>query len=174
MSIMDQLDILLEETTSTWDDYTDPDELVDQLHKARLQVKDLEFKISSLKTKMSADLALALRRTNPALNVGLDRSGCKVGYKTKSITFEPDIENRKWNVKSTHPRFLGLFNRDYKDSLPLTADLGTLVDAINNHFTNYYKSIGESVSGTGLLLVEGRSANLSQIITWRSINAASR
>lgn len=171
MNIMDHLDILLEDEPHTRGDYIDPDQLVIELHNARMRVKDLEYKLISLKTKMIADLSLSLRREYPALNVNLDRNGCKVGYKTKNMIFEPDIEHRKWKVQSSHPRFLGLFNRDFKNYTSLSTDMLLLTKAIGTHFTNYYKTLGESITGTGVLLIEGKSGTLSNILAWKSINS---
>lgn len=145
-------------------------ELVQQLQDARQQVADIEHKLTNIKYRISADLALSLRRAQPGLNVALDKNGCKVGYKTKLLHFIPDIENGIWKVISPNRRFLREFLNAHRRVTLMDNDLSTLVTAITAYFANYYRTLGEEIGGTGALLIEEKRGTLLELVAWREGN----
>lgn len=162
------LDIILEEThPSGSEPYGLASGLVQQLQDARQKVLDIEHKLSTIKRKISADLAIDLRRTQPSLNVALDKTGCKVGYKTKMLHFTPDIENAIWRVTSSNQRFLREFLNAHRKSTLIGDDLSVLVNAIVSYFTAYYRTLHENLTGTGLLFVEDKKGSLFELVAWR-------
>lgn len=163
------LDIILEEEPSEngWHPLEAATGLVQQLQDAQQTVADIQHKLSNLKTRMSGDLALALRRAKPGLNVAVDKNSCKVGYKTKLLQFWPDVESGMWKVTGPNRRFLREFQQANRRATLLTPDLSVLVDAISNYFANYYRTLGETIEGTGVIFIEERKTTLLELASWR-------
>jgi hypothetical protein len=165
----ESLNVILEEGPpgDGWHLLDSATDLVRQLQNAQQLVADLQHKLSSLKTRMAGDFALALRRTKPGLNVAVDKNSCKVGYKTKMLQFWPEVELGVWRVTSPNRRFLREFLQANRRSTLLTADLSILVNAVAAYFTNYYRTLGEDVTGTGVIMVEDRKVTLVELARWR-------
>ena len=161
------LSIILDDTSNNHQ-YDNVSELVQKLQNARQQVFDIEHKIATIKHKMNSDLALNVRRTQPGLNVAVDKNGCKVGYKTKLLYFTPDIENEIWKVTSPYRRFLREFLNSYRRATLINNDLSMLVTAIVSYFISYYRTLNEEINGTGLLMIENKRGTLLELIQWRS------
>ena len=89
--------------------------------------------------------------------------GCKIGYKSKSLLFDPDVTKGIWIVTGEDPRFTGRFQRQFGRNTVLLPDIGDLVSAITTYFTGHYKSLGEDIVGTGVVLLEGRRASLREV-----------
>lgn len=166
------LDIILEEEqpSNGWHPLDSAIDLAKQLQDAHQLVSDIQHKLTSIKTRMAGDLALALRRAKPGLNVAVDKNGCRVGYKTKFLQFIPEVEHGIWKVISPNRRFLREFQQANRRATLLTADLSVLVDAVTNYFTNYYRTLGEAIDGTGILMVEERRVTLLELANWRNNN----
>lgn len=170
--LLRNLDIILEEERPNdgWHPLDSAIDLAKQLQDAQQLVADIQHKLSSIKMRMSGDLALALRRAKPGLNVAVDKNGCRVGYKTKYLQFIPEVENGIWKIISPNRRFLREFQQANRRATLLTADLSVIVDAITTYFTNYYRTLGEDIEGTGILIVEERRATLLELADWRNDN----
>jgi hypothetical protein len=141
--------------------------LVRELHNAQQRILDIQHELGKLKHRLAADLALSLRRAKPGLNVAVDKHGCKVGYKTKHLQFIPEIDQEMWRVVSPNSRFVREFMNRHRRATFLTADMAPLVNAILTHFTEYYRTLGEEIEGTGLILVEDRKVTLIDLAEWR-------
>ena len=161
------LNLILEDQPIRQNPLDDAMALAHELDTAKQKVLDLQHQLSTHKHRLSGDLAISLRRTNPALSIGLDRNGCKVGYRTKHLLFVPDIEQGIWKVTSSNPRFLREFLNAHRRSTLLASDLTSLINAIVDYFTTHYRTIvGEDIVGTGFLMVDDRHASLSELVAW--------
>ena len=170
-SISHKLDLLLEmnggPVPNSLDSILD---ITKQLDEVRQKVVDLQNKLYMATDRLNGDLAMGVRKQLPGLNVGLDKNGCKVGYKSKNLSFSPDLKTGAWNVKSPDHRFCGRFTRHNGPSLALASNITPLVDAIANYFSGHYKSLGEDVKGTGTLIIEGSKATILDIAEWQDKN----
>jgi len=142
-------------------------ELESKLEAARQEVSNLENQLKIVTQRLNGDLALGIRRGNPALNVGVNSDGCKVGYKTKFLLLNPDVERGVWTVKSPCNRFLGQFTKHFSPYTVLNSDMKDMIDSILGHFTGHYKSLGEELEGNGVVMVEGKKATLLELAHWR-------
>jgi hypothetical protein len=163
MIFADQLSFILEERPPTQNPLDVASEVLRSMDSLKQQLASLEHKLGSIRQRMNADLALGIRRNHPGLNIAVDSTGCKVGYRSKSIYFNPDIEKGIWTVTGDDPRFVGRFKRQYGKSTVLLPDIGDLVSAITDYFTGHYKSLGEDIIGTGVVLIEGKCASLREL-----------
>lgn len=169
MEFATTLDMILSEGETS---HTTPLEtamqLVRKLDSAKQLVLDLQHQLMSTKNRMNADLALAIKRQMPALNVGIDKNGCcKIGYKTKHLLFSPDLDNRIWTAQSPDLRFANKFNKRRRRDLLMNHDMQSLLDAITHHFVDHYRSLGEDLIGNGLIMVEGKIGSLADLVRWR-------
>jgi len=168
LEFADTLNLVLDESHNPRQPLQHAMELVRKLDIAKQMVADLQHRLLSMKNKINAELALAIRRRMPALNVGLDKTGsCKVGYKTKNLVFSPDIERGIWHVQSPDNRFLNRFQKGKRHDLVIGSELTPLIDAVVAYFTEHYKSLGENIVGIGTILIEGRMGTLSDLVQWR-------
>ncbi len=167
--LIESLNVILEDgpPEDGWHPLDSATDLVRQLQNAQQFVADLQHKLTSLKTRMAGDFALALRRAKPGLNVAVDKSSCKVGYKTKILQFWPEVELGVWRVTGPNRRFLREFLQANRRATLLTSDLSTLVNAVVTYFTNYYRTLGEDIIGTGVIMVEERKTTLVELANWR-------
>lgn len=166
MSFADQLNLILEESQEQ-NPLVAAMEIVQKLDAAKQQILDLQHQLSSVKQRMNGDLALGVRRQLPGLNVGVDPNGCKVGYRSKNLVFDPDVEKGIWMVSGDDDRFANRFHRTFGLQTRLVPDIGDMIEAIIHHFRDHYKSLGEEILGTGVVLVEGKKSTLSNLIYWR-------
>lgn len=141
--------------------------IVGALDAARLKVRELEQQLDIVHRRLSAELALTVRRLIPSLNVGLNKNGCKIGYKTKHLLFVPDVSRGVWNVKSSDPQFASTFFRHNSTRTVLSSELSQLAEAIALFFRNHYKSLGEDIIGTGVVMVDDERGTLSDLVIWR-------
>lgn len=166
-----KLDLLLEmneePVSSSLDSILD---ITKQLDEVRQKVMDLQNKLHMATDRLNGDLAMGVRKQLPGLNVGLDKNGCKVGYKSKNLSFSPDLKTGVWGVKSPDHRFCGRFTRNNGPSLALASSISPLADAIVRYFSGHYKSLGEDIEGTGTLIVEGSKATVLDIAEWQDKN----
>ena len=161
---LQSLDIILEDGNQV-SPYSgsSADELVARLNDARQQVIDIEHKLGTIKHRMCADLALNIRRLQPGLNVGVDKHGCKIGYKTKILQFAPDVESGIWKVSSPNNRFMREFLNAHRRATLMTGAVQELASAIASHFIAYYRTLHEEISGTGVLMIDEQYGTLTQL-----------
>lgn len=141
--------------------------IVSALEAARQKVKDLEHQLNTVHSRLSAELALSIRRTDPALNVSVTRDGCKVGYKTKHLLLVPNLPRGVWDVKSSDPQFSRIFFRYNSSTTVIDNDTTKLAASVTDFFRNHYKSLGEDIVGTGIVLIDNLKGTLSGLVTWR-------
>lgn len=145
-----------------------------QLQDAQQLVADLLHKLTSIKNRLAGELAMAIRRSQPSLNVAVDKGGCKIGYKTKTLLFTPEVDQGMWRVQSQNQRFRREFLNAHSRAMLLSPDMGGMVEAIVNYFRNYYRTLGEELDGTGVIFIEDKRATFLELGQWQlALNAAS-
>jgi hypothetical protein len=174
MSFADQLTVVLEDRPPTQSPLEAATEIIHSMDSLKQQFIDLQHRLGSIKQRMNADLALGVRRNHPGLNVSVDPTGCKVGYRSKSLNFDPDIEKGVWIVAGEDPRFMGRFKRQFGRSTVLLPDIAPLVSAITDYFTGHYKSLGEDIVGNGVVLIEGKRASLRELVGYGDFQPAKK
>lgn len=167
-SFSSALNILLEEEHDSSEAMQQALHIHRKIEATRQSINDLYHRLNSLKNKINAELAVSIKKAMPALNVGIDKNGyCKIGYKTKHIVLNPDIEGRSWVVTSSDPRFSNKFVKLHRRTLMISVNLDSLLQAITNYFKDYYKSLGESVVGDGAIIIEGKISTFTDLVNWR-------
>lgn len=176
MSIFSRsLDLLLEEDDPRGDSPIDKARVLrDQLAAARQEVENLENQLKIVTQRMNGDLALGIRRTHPALNVGVGNDGCKVGFKTKQFMINPDVEKGVWVVSSPDNRFLNKFTKNFAQHTTLEPNIEDFIQSIMLHFSNHFKTLGEEITGKGVILIEGKMSTLLELARWRDMNGGPR
>lgn len=140
--------------------------LVQRLQEARQLVSDLQYQLGNVKLKLAAELAIAIRRAKPGLNVGVNKDGCRVGYKTKAFHLTPDLEQGVWTIESKSHRFCREFIQANRRAVLLDQDLSIIVSAIVNYFSNYYRTLGEDIDGTGILILNEKKSTILEVADW--------
>lgn len=167
MNFAAQLSLVLEDAPSTGPNpLQSAMEIVHKLEGARQVVTNLQHELATVVQSINGDLALGVRRQLPGLNVGIDPEGCKIGYRSQTLVFNPAIENGVWEVSGSNSRFLNKFKRDYSVDLRLDLDIGNIVHAIVNYFTTHFRSLNEDIQGSGIILVENKHTSLSGLVEW--------
>lgn len=168
MEFSSTLDILLEDAQQASEAVVRAENILKKLEAARREISNLQHHLQVLQNKITADLAVAIHRKMPALNVGLDKNGnCKIGYKTKHLVLRPDIERGMWEVMSTDQRFASRFIKGRRRTLFINNDLNPVIDAIASFFTDHYKSIGENIIGHGKIIIDDKLCTLSTLLSHR-------
>lgn len=167
MSFSDQLNIILEEPSTEQNPLEAAMGVVRKLDAIKQEVLDLQHQLGSAKQRMNGDLAFGVRRQMPGLNVGVDPNGCKIGYRSKSLNFDPDVEKGIWIVTGEDDRFTNRFSRTFGPQTRLLPDIGDMVEAIVGYFGGHYKTLGEEIIGTGVILIEGKLSSLVGLNLWR-------
>lgn len=166
MNRMDEItkaiDILLEDDQSNWDIYSQATELYNELENAKLYVQNLMHKLHGQRQKMCLDLSYRLRKKNPSFNISVDRNGCRIGYRKKSLTFRPDLAKSIWQVLSKDVGFANLFKRQYRSSLLISHDISDFVETIYGFFRDNYKTLQEDADKHGIILVGGVKHSLTE------------
>lgn len=170
MNFIDTLDIILEDDNQAASKMKQASELVGRLDMAKQLVVNIKHKLLILRNQINAELAMQIRRTMPALHVGLDHGMCKVGYKTKSLLLTPDLERGIWNVKSPDSKFASKFQKVNIRDMLIGQDTNALINAIVNYFTEHFKTLGEDITGNGVLLIEGKRSQLSDLVKYKDSN----
>ena len=138
--------------------------IVRKIDGVKQQLLDLQNDLMQLKNVMKGDFALKLKKAEPALNIDLGRdSGCLVGGLGKTISVEPNIENMVWDIDSPDKTFVSQFDHDID-----VTDIDSVVKAIINHYKNYGDNIGESLTGGGVTLIEGKRSTLIDLAEWKN------
>jgi len=136
-----------------------------ELEKTRYKLMNLEHKLKTLHHKLNCELAMQFRKEYPNLNINIHRNNCKVGYKSKHLLLKPDFKKQFWSVDSADSAFANRFKRDARAVLLLSTPLTELIAKIAEFFRLAYKSLGEDITDhDGVLIIEGKSANLMQLV----------
>lgn len=169
------LDIILEEESPPeYNATASANEIAKQLEIAQRKVIELQNKLSIAHNKMCAELALDVRRKMPGLNVSVDRGNCKIGYRMKHLVLRPDSRSGIWKIKSSDDRFAKRFMKYYGTNTAISPSLDSLVDAIITYFKEHYKSLGEDIIGTGVILIEGRKSSITNLVVWHESQTTKR
>lgn len=147
--------------------YAEADALSDQLFELKKSITKANKDLSRLKSMLCGDLAFEFRRRFPALNISVDGKRCKVGYRSKIMVLEPDVIGKIWTVRADNVFAKSFVNR-YRRFLIFDNNCAKLVDVIGEYFSNHFKSLNEEVSGTGILLIDGKNSTVSDLVGMRS------
>lgn len=170
MSVLsDSLNLILEDNPAPDGDHPlhTAMDVARQLQDAHQNVADLQHRLTSIKSRMAGELAMAIRRAQPSLNVAVDKGGCKVGYKTKTLLFTPEIEQGMWRVVSPNQRFRREFLKAHSRTMLLVPDLSGVAEAIVGYFREYYRTLGEELLGAGVILVEDKRVTFLELGHWQ-------
>lgn len=163
------LSVILEESDHT-ELVSACDSLCQEVSSLKDKISEVKVKLKSMRVRLCAELALLLRKKYPQLSVAVDKKGTKVGYKQKTIYISPDIEGKIWGFKSSDPQITKIFNSKYRKYLILTGSIADLADALGSSFAIKYKSIKEGADSAGVLLVDGKRAQLTDLVNWANIH----
>jgi nucleotidyltransferase/DNA polymerase involved in DNA repair len=166
LNLASRLDVIFEEVRES--PVGDAVSLAAKIQRTKQQVLDLQHELEKVIRRMCSDLALSVRRREPAFNVSIDKNGCKIGYKTKCLLFTPNPEKELWEVTSANERFCREFIQTHRRSLILNPTLESLTEAIVNHFTAYFRTLGEEVCGTGIIMVDEKKATLGTLAEYQA------
>jgi hypothetical protein len=146
---------------------SDTEILIDKYRTAQNNLKKAQSDIELATNKACGDLALKIRHKLSGLNVSLNRFGCTVGYKHKTLTFKPNLLDQVWVVTGNNQPFTSAFIAKYSPLMRLS-NISEISDAVAQYFKNYYRSLNEDINGDGMILVEGSSKSVSEMLVWRS------
>lgn len=132
------------------------------LETAQREVQRAKTDLSKAIAKICGGMALAIRMTRPGLNIRLEKDSCTIGYYARAITISPDIIHGQWRITSLVAKLVTNFMRR-KPPLELSSDFTPLAQSVAEFFTNFYRSLGENIEGTGQILVEGRQGTFSDL-----------
>jgi hypothetical protein len=127
--ISEQIDAIFDDS-SVSTAATDVKEVVKELERAQQYISKLENRLEIAKKSLCGELGLAIRRTLPSLNVAVNNSGCKVGYKSKHLLLIPDPVRGIWQVKSKDNRFSRRFYKVFATRTVMSDDLNKLAEAV--------------------------------------------
>lgn len=165
MRFSDQLSMILEEQTTQCGSLLDTaTDIANHIEATKQQLSELKRKLSTINRKINTNLATVIRRENPSLNISVTAEGCKIGYKTKTLIFDPDIFKGIWSVESNDPKFSSRFKRRYRKCTVLDPSITDLSSAIMDYFTVFYKSLNESIIGNGVTLIDGKNVSLRELV----------
>lgn len=168
MNFAQSLDLILQPEDQSLSAISRAVDIANQMHQAQIQFRDLKHQLRMLKSEINSQLAVKIRKAMPSLNISVDRNGnCQVGYKSKYLIVNPDTSKGMWSVKSNDPRFCSRFQRRYKHDLFLDENVDNLINRLCEYFTGYYKSLGESIEGTGKIIIEGKTSSFADLVNWR-------
>lgn len=164
MNFTEQLSFILEDSQSKCSkNLEDAYEIIRDIDRANQHIIMLQNRLRILKRKINSELAIQIRKHHPALNISVNPKQCKIGYKSKYLSFYPDIEKGVWQINSEDPKFINRFHRLYRRNTIISPEITDLVTSISDFFTNHYKSLGENIIGQGAIIIEGRNSDLHQL-----------
>lgn len=166
MNIAEHLEILLEyDEIAVGSAFQQASQLAQDITSTKQHLRQLNAQLYKSIDWLCGELALAVRHRQSSLYVAVDRSGCKIGYKKKSLSFYPDIEHNVWVVTSSDSKFLTLFQRAYSLRMSLSRPLNEIADDINAFFREYYRSLQEDLAGEGNIIIDQTAMTLRQFAT---------
>jgi len=159
-----KLELLFEEAIDN--SYDMAKNINDTILNLKDEITVLYNKLKIIKTRMNSNLAINMRRKNASLNIKVGERGCRIGYKSRVLLLTPDFENFQWSVKSNDSKFARQFILNYKDAIMLSSQ-NLIIDAIDEYFVNYYKSLNTDIIGEGIMFIEDKKATLYEVIKYR-------
>jgi len=162
MSFEDRLNLILQDSKKT-NNLENAYEVYRSIDKAKQNLLKMQHELNSIKKRINCELAIGVRKRHPALNVAVNRKGCKVGYKNKNMCFDPDMAKGVWIITGSDNNFVKRFKRNHVKDTVLSHEFDNMADLISNFFINHYKSLGEQIIGNGVTLLEQRSVNLIEM-----------
>lgn len=150
MGFQDELSQVLNEDTLAPDTpvpdnaLTSVRELAKELAEARQNAIDLERRYNQAYERLAGQLAHQVQQSQPKLDVNQRDGNCSVGYYTKSLIMRPNLDSGIWTVNSPDKTFARRFHHRHGSTTGLDGDLGTLVQAIVQYFTDHYRTLGAS------------------------------
>jgi hypothetical protein len=164
MNFTDHLSFILEDSPSKCSkNLDDAYEIIRDIDRANQHIIMLQNRLRILKRKINGELAIQIRKHHPALNISVNPKQCKIGYKSKYLSFYPDIEKGVWQINGEDPKFINRFKKLYRRNTIISPEITDLVSSISDFFTNHYKSLGESIVGKGAIIIEGKSGDLQRL-----------
>jgi hypothetical protein len=164
MAFTDHLSLILEDQSPRCHQHLEnAHEILRAIDVANQQISILHNKLRNIKRKINGELAIGIRKRDPRLNVAVNPKQCKIGYKSKYLSFYPDIDKGLWLISSDDPKFASRFKKMYRMNTIISSDIDGLVSSIADYFFNHYRSLGEDMIGNGLIIVEGKTTNLSDL-----------
>lgn len=159
-----RLDLILEtDATSVSEDHQKAAaDITLEIETTRRKLEDLERQLSHAVDRLCGGLALGVRQFRPGLSVGIDRGMCKVGYRSKYLTFKPDLVTRTWIVSGSDPAFARRFSKQF--GVRMTNALEDTAKAIAEYFGAHYRSLGEEIVGNGVLILDGINVKSTTLI----------
>lgn len=106
-----------------------------ELESAQDHVMELKTQLRHAIEDFNIELAKALRRRVPKLNVNLSDGRCSASYKSTNLSCCPDLESNMWSFTPNHDG--RRFSRKYGTALKLDNTVDPLVDAIVQYFGRY-------------------------------------
>lgn len=117
------------------------------LREAEAALDGLRQNLAHSVEAINADLAVAVRKLVPKINVNLTDGKCNVTYRSRSLDLRPDIDRGKWSVGSND---IGkTFQRQYMQYLTLTEQPDDLAEAIADYFVGDYKTLQDKNFSAG-------------------------
>jgi len=169
MSLLsNRLDAMFEDTSVRINPIEVALETIQKLDSAKQLVFELQNQLVVSQRGMAGDLALNTRRKHPSLNIGVNDTGCKIGYKSTNLNFSPDIKHGVWALSSDDDTFLNEFIDNNPSAIVLHQNTNILATAVFDHFFNHYKILGEDIMGQGVVMVEGKRANQLDVVSWKN------
>tara|TARA_R110000751_G_scaffold112718_4_gene211712 strand:+ start:625 stop:1137 length:513 start_codon:yes stop_codon:yes gene_type:complete len=162
MSFEERLNLILKDPAETGnlDSAYDAYRSID---KTKQNLLKMQHELNSIKKRINCELAVGVRKCHPGLNVSVNRKGCKIGYKNKSMCFDPDMSKGVWIIKGSDPNFIKRFKRSHiKDTL-LSPEYEKLAALVSQFFINHYKSLGEDIIGSGSTLLEDKKVRIIDV-----------
>lgn len=167
IDLLKNIDVIFEdEVVNSSESIRVATDLVRQLEMTQQRIHELQNQLIIAQNKICGELALKLRRIMPSLNIGVGREGCKIGYRSKSLILQPDVKKGIWNIRSSDSRFSHRFLSRHSSKTVINPNLDSLINSIIKHFTEHYKTLGEDITGTGVVLVEDKLGTIVDLANW--------
>lgn len=165
--MLDELDAILSDDNDY--DYAGlASAAISKLQEAEQAVAAAKQELRHLNKRIVSDLAVVIRRMQPALSVSIKSDECIIAYRTKFFKVTPNFNTGFWDVVSNNSRFGREFLQANKRSTFIDSDLSIMAKAIVDHFTAYYRTLNEELTGTGDLLVDGVVSTLVKLVAHRN------
>ncbi len=167
-TLYSKLDVLLENIDIEHpEQHNETDIVISNFHKANDELKKAQQNLELAANKLCGELALKIRTHLSGLNINLNKYGCTIGYRHKTLTFKPNLLNNVWVVTGNHSQFVQNFMAKYSPLMSIQ-NVDKISQAIAEYFKNYYRSLNEEINGNGLILLEGINKSTSDIAMWKS------
>lgn len=110
-------------------------EISRELEDAKERVSELERELRNAVEEYNVELAKALRKKLPQLNINLNDGRCTASYCSTNLSCRPDLEKKAWVFDpNQHGR---RFSRKFGAAMGLSDQIDPLADAIVQYFSRY-------------------------------------